>query len=104
MTEEFKFDKKEESGKSVNDEIVRNISFFVDMLEIVNMHRYSSAICFSKAFEGLVNGMIAKNVLNYCDEYDEKMTLDQLLAKVNCHFTTKDARIKLTRLYPTNVD
>lgn len=82
VAEEFKFNKKEESGKSVNDEIGRNISIFVDMLEIVNMHWYSSAICFTKAFEGLVQGMIADIALNYCDEYDEKMPLEQLLAKV----------------------
>ena len=82
VAKEFKFDKKEESGKSVNDEIARNISIFIDMLEIVNMHLYSSAICFNKALEGLITGMAADMAINYCGEYNEKMPLEQLLALV----------------------
>lgn len=82
VAEEFAFDEKEENGKSVYEEMTRTMSIFTDMMEIVNMHWYSSAICFNKALEGLISGMAADIATNYYDDYKEKMPLEELLTKL----------------------
>jgi len=80
--EEFGLGEETEDSKSVYEEMARNISIFIDMLEIVNMDFNASEVCFNKALEGLIKGMAAEISLNYNNEHDEQMALEELLAKV----------------------
>lgn len=72
----------ENENENIYNEMARNIANFIDMLEIANIDFNASEVCFSKAVEGLIRGMAAEISLIYDNEYDDKMSLEELLAQV----------------------
>ena len=71
----------QENDTSIYDGMLRDISLFIDMLEIVKMAGISSAGCFKKAFEGLVEGMVYDLAINY-DVYDDNYPIEKFMVKL----------------------
>jgi hypothetical protein len=80
--EEYGLGNESAEDNSIHNQMGKNIAIFIDMLEIVNMDFNASEVCFSKAIEGLIRGMAIEISLNYDNEYDEKMPLEELLSQV----------------------
>jgi len=78
--EEFSLENDED--KKIQESMRENIANFIDMLEIVNMDINASEVCFSQAIKGLIRGIAAEISLNYDNEHNENMSIEELLTNV----------------------
>lgn len=66
----------EENDKDIYDEIKRKIAIFVDVVEITNIASPRKIVCFYKAFEGLIEGILLDMAVEYdVDAVDQPLDI-----------------------------